>query len=112
MASQHTFKPDLRTFPADFEAWVTSLTRFRRLRAELRGGMWTFTFDSGVHMSGHQPGLTHLSSFSLGPVAVLDSVNWRRLVAARIRVVRFACRRRTDPRSVLGKQPPKLPDPQ
>jgi hypothetical protein len=96
-------------YPPEFLDWIAGLARFRRLSAELRGGWWTIKFDSQVHMAGHTPGMTHFSTFTLPPAAVAGSVDWRRLVAAHIRRVRWACRRRTDPRSVLGKIAPQLP---
>jgi len=99
-------------YPDDFLRWIAGLARFKRLSAELRGGMWTITFDSLVQIPHHRPGMTHFSSFSLLPAAVLESVDWRRLVAAHIRALRWACRRHTDPRSVLGKKAPALPYPQ
>lgn len=100
-------------YPDDFLAWVTSLARFTRLSAHQHPGCdWVFTFDSQVHMQGHKPGLTHRSTFYLSPQTVVGSVNWRRLAAGHIRAVRFACRRHTNPASVIGKQPPKLPWPQ
>ena len=103
--------PDTRPYPDDFIAWIDRLKRFKRLRAEKRGGMWTFTFDSKVHMAGHKGKATHYSTFSLLPATVLDSVNWRRLVAAYIRQVRFGCRRKAYPVTVIGRKAPELPWP-
>ncbi len=99
-------------YPDDFLHWIARMSRFRRLSAELRGGWWTIKFDSQIHMSGHKSGVTHYSTFTLPPAAVLDSVNWRLLAAAHIHRVRWACRRQTNPRSVLGKKGPQLPYPQ
>ncbi|MES1977571.1 MAG: hypothetical protein V4451_06010 [Pseudomonadota bacterium] len=100
------------TLPDDYVAWVASLSRFKRFSATpIKGGWATFTFDSKVHMAGHQPGLTHYSTFTLQPEAVVRSVNWRRLAAYHIRSIRFAVRRQTHPRWVWNKRPPAHPNP-
>jgi hypothetical protein len=106
------FVPDTRPYPVDFVRWATTL-KFKRFTMHQHPGCpYVFTFNSGVQMTGLPPGNLYSSTFSLLPAAVLDSVNWRRLVAAHIRAVRFACRRQARPASVIGVKPPRLPFPQ
>ncbi len=106
------FQPDLRPYPDDFVAWATNL-KFKRFHmVEVPGCFYYFEFNSGVQMPWHQPGNVYRSTFHLYPDQVLDSVNWRRLLAAHIRRIRFACLRQAYPRLVLGKREPALPSPQ
>ncbi|MCY1165192.1 hypothetical protein D9M73_50920 [compost metagenome] len=107
----HTFIPDTRPYPADFLEWVAGLKFKRFRRRPTPEKPYFFEFNSGVQMPGHLSGNVYYSTFHLYPSTVLDSVNWRRLVAAHIRICRFACRRQARPASIIGMKPPKLPYP-
>lgn len=111
MPIQNAFKPDVRSFPEDYLAW-TSRLKHGGLTFENRGNVhvWILTsrIDYDVHAGTRH---RHFQTWYCPASTINGSVNWRRLVAAHIRQLRFAVRRLDKPWTIDERKKPQLPWP-
>ena len=112
MPIQNAFQPDMRPFREDYLAWAAK-PKHGGLSLEDRGGAHVWVLTSKIDYNRH--GGTkhrHFQTWYATPDQINTSVNWRRLVAAHIRSLRFALRRLDRPGTVDERRKPKLPYPQ
>lgn len=113
MPIENAFKPDIRPFPDDYMTWANKPKRwYMKLDRYSGPGRHTWVLTGRVQPSRFA-GNKHAASYSftLLPIIINKSVNWRRLVAAHLRALRFAIRRQEKPWTIDERKKPQLPWP-